>query len=111
MPIGIATLLRSGARAAVVSAALVYVGIIAVACIKLGSLASIVAIAEFAFPWFVGVFATVFVGFLAYIGILLSVAGRNLRGTGVSLGQFMSLPMEERHALMKQHRRGPFRDA
>jgi ABC-type xylose transport system permease subunit len=88
-----------------------YVGIIAVACIKLGSLASIVAIAKFAVPWFVGSFATVLAGYLVYMGILLAITRQKLRGTGISLNQLMALPQEERHAFLKDRRRGPYRDA
>jgi zinc transporter ZupT len=104
-------MLRSGVGAALTAAVLVYVGIIAIACIRLGSVASIVAVAKIAFPWFVGSLVALLAGALVYVATLLAITRHRLRGTGVSLSQFMSLPLNERHAFMQAHRRGPYRDA
>jgi hypothetical protein len=68
-------------------------------------------IAEWALPRLYKWFLLIAAGFGIYLGVILIQTKRNLRGTGRTLWQFMSLPLDERHAVMKSLRRGLYRDA
>jgi hypothetical protein len=111
MPIGISAMLRSGVLNSLRVAAIMYVGAIVIACIRLGTISNFFAVARYALPWLYWTFAALFLAFVLYAVALLCLAKFRLKGTGQTLMQFMSLPLEERHALMKSLRRGPYRDA
>lgn len=111
LPVGISSLLRLGALGSIFVAAIMYVGIIAIICIKLGSASQIPLAARIAFPSFYWIFAILVACSSLYIAVLLSITKHRLGSTGFTLMRFMSLPLKERHALMKSLRKGPYRDA
>ena len=103
-------MLRSAVLGTLGVAAIIYAGIVAVACIRLGTLHDLPTLAVMVLPWFYRIYLVLLAGFSIYTVIILLMAKRNLKGTGRTLFQFMSLSLVERHEFMKALRRGPYRD-
>jgi hypothetical protein len=99
-------MLRAALLGSLQAATYIYVGIVIVGCIRLGSIHKLPTVAKIAFPWFVECLGILLLGSGLYVCTMLFIAKRGLKGTEFTLTQFMSLPLEERHTLMKTLRRG-----
>jgi hypothetical protein len=111
MPGGYSEMLRSLILGSFTTTAIAYAGIVAIGCVRLDSIRELPAVALSARPCAIVIFAPCLSFLTIYGATILSVAKRNLHGTGVSLTQFMSSSLEERHALRKSPKRGPYRHA
>ena len=61
-------------------AAIIYAGIIVIACIKLGTIHEVPTLAKVALPWFYGIYFVLLAGFSVYLIVILLMAKRNLKG-------------------------------
>jgi hypothetical protein len=106
-----ATVVAPGLGASAIAGGLLFVGIIANACIRTGSLATIGLASAVAAPWAVGFSALCACGFSVQAVVLLSKVRGKLIGTGVTLDKYMTLSQDEKRALIEGGEAGDGRDA
>ena len=106
-----ATLVSPGLRGSAIAGGLVFVAVVASACIRAGSIANIGVASAIAARWAV-VFASLCAcAFCVQAAVLLTKVRGKLVGTGVTLDQYMTLSQEEKRALLEGSEVGGRRDA